>query len=73
MFLVARYLHKKEKNCMKKNCFGNYFRVAGRFFNTRRLLFLILITVEILSTIDFLIYSEIYKKKFSKKGFLKRE
>jgi len=42
-------------------------------FNTRRLLFLILITVEILSTINFLIYSEIYKKKFSKNGFLKRE
>jgi len=41
------------------------------FFYTHRLLFVILITVETLSTIDFLIYSEIYKRKCSKKIFLK--
>jgi len=41
------------------------------FFKSRRLLFVILSNVEILSTINFLIYSEIYKKKVFEKGFFK--
>jgi len=56
---------------MKKKLFRELFQGCWSFFNTRRLLFVILITVEILSTVYFLKYSEIYRTNVGKRVFLK--